>query len=156
MVNQNLRSLVVAWTIWVCFTLCQQSKHKSQNSGCVFLLEALVNWLTKFKVGISKSRSAPYIISACNIKEKTVIVFNGDFRCRLTKIIWPNYRVPTYCVSPFFFYLRRTLSTPYHANNKANNCNSKDIIELWVYRCLLAWSFCPLEKRRGPWWTHKP
>ena len=89
-----------------------------------FLLEALVNWLTKVKVGISKSRSAAYIISACYIKDKTVIVFNGDFRCRLTKIIWTKQRVPTYCVGPVF-YFRQTLSTPYHANNKANNCNSK-------------------------------
>ena len=43
-VSQNLRPLRAARTMWVYFTLCQQSTLKSQNSGCILYWRFWPNW----------------------------------------------------------------------------------------------------------------
>ena len=61
-VSQNLRPLGAARTMWVYFTLCQQSTLKSQNSGCVLYWRFWPNWWSeKIRAGNSpKSGCALY------------------------------------------------------------------------------------------------
>ena len=53
-VSRNLRPLGAAWTMWIYFTLCQQSTLESQNSGCVLYWRFWPNWWSeKIRAGNS-------------------------------------------------------------------------------------------------------
>ena len=70
-VSQNLRPLRAARTMWVYFTLSQQSTLKIQNSG-YWRFFGKTDGRRKFELGIPQSRGAPYIRGASYIRDKTV------------------------------------------------------------------------------------
>ena len=68
-VSQNLRPFGAARTMWVYYTLCQQSTLKSQNSGCACIGGfGQTDGQRKFELGIPKSR-VHLILDACLILE---------------------------------------------------------------------------------------
>ena len=74
-VSQNLRPLGAARTMWVYFTLCQQSTLKKSKLGVRLVLEVLdeTDGQRKFELGIPQRQGATYIRGAPYIRDKTVI-----------------------------------------------------------------------------------
>ena len=67
-VSQNLRPHGAARTMWVYFTLCQQSTLKSQNSGCVLYWRCWPNWWwEKIRAGNSQKSGWVLIISEVRV-----------------------------------------------------------------------------------------
>ena len=60
--SQNLGPLGAARTMWVYFTLCQQSTLKSQNSGCVLYWRFWPNWWSEKIQAVNSPKSGLLLI----------------------------------------------------------------------------------------------